>query len=121
MKKDIQTRQDIETLMQTFYNKLLQDPFMSLHFANTDFSHHLPRIVGFWAFVLFDEQMPIGNVFDAHRHLKIDERHFERWINTFCETVDELFTGKITEKAKLNAQTIGHTFQWKMKFLSEKL
>jgi hemoglobin len=118
MKKDISTRQDIETVMQTFYNKLLQDPLMSPHFEKTNFGHHLPRIVGFWAFVLFDEPMPIGNVFDAHRHLKIDERHFERWISTFSATVDELFQGVIAEKAKFNAQTIGHTFQWKMKYLS---
>lgn len=120
MKKDIQTRQDIETLMKTFYGKLLQDPLMSPHFEKTDFSHHLPRIIGFWAFVLLDEPMTIANVFEAHRHLKIDERHFERWINTFSATVDEFFEGKIAEKAKFNAQTIGHTFQWKMKFLSEK-
>jgi hemoglobin len=119
MKTDITTRQDIETLMQTFYNKLLQDPLMSPHFEKTDFGHHLPRIVGFWAFVLLDEPMPIGNVFDAHRHLKIDERHFTQWINTFSATVDELFQGALAEKAKFNAQTIGHTFQWKMKFLSE--
>jgi hemoglobin len=120
MKKDIETRQDIENLMQTFYNKLLQDPLMSPHFANTDFAHHLPRIVSFWAFVLLDEPMTISNVFDAHRPLKIDDRHFEKWISTFSETVDAGFEGKIAEKAKLNAQTIGHTFQWKMKFLNEK-
>ena len=118
MKPDIANRADIEQIMQTFYGKLLQDPLMSPHFENTDFAHHLPRIVGFWAFVLFDEPMPIGNVFDAHRHLKIDERHFTRWIDTFCDTIDAEYAGKMAEKAKQNAKTIGQTFQWKMKFLN---
>jgi hemoglobin len=119
MKKDIESRADIEKLMQTFYDKLLQDPLMSPHFEKTDFSHHMPRIVGFWSFVLLDEPMQIGNVFDAHRHLKIDERHFDRWISTFCTTVDAYFEGKIAEKAKQNAQVIGYTFQSKMQFLSK--
>ena len=119
MKPDIETRADIEHVMQTFYGKLLQDPLMSPHFENTDFAHHFPRIIGFWAFILFDEPMPIGNVFDAHRHLKIDERHFTRWIETFCSTIDAFYEGKMAEKAKFNATTIGHTFQWKMKFISD--
>jgi hemoglobin len=119
IKNDIQTKGDIEQLMQIFYNTLLNDPLMSPHFAQTDFAHHLPRIVGFWAFVLLDEPMQVGNVFDAHRHLKIDARHFERWISTFCKTVDTLFEGKLADKAKHNAEVIGYTFQSKMLFLSK--
>lgn len=121
MKKDIENRQDIELLIATFYDRLLQDPLMSPHFQNTDFVHHTPRIVGFWAFILLDEPMQIGNVFDAHRHLKIDERHFTRWIETFNATVDEFFEGKNAAKAKQNAEVIGFTFQSKMKFQNNQL
>ncbi len=118
-KKDIETRADIEQLMRTFYDTLLKDPLMSPHFANTDFNHHMPRIVSFWAFILLDEPMQVGNVFDAHRHLDIDDRHFDRWISTFCSTVDAHFEGKLADKAKYNAEVIGHTFQSKMRFLSK--
>jgi hemoglobin len=56
-----------------------------------------------------------GNVFDKHRHLKIDDSHFERWIATFCQTVDDLFEGATADKAKQQAKVIGMGFQWKMK------
>jgi hemoglobin len=115
LKKDIENRGDIEVLVELFYSRLLKDPLMSPHFEHTDFVHHTPRIVGFWAFVLLDEPMQIGNVFDAHRHLKIDDRHFERWIQTFSTTIDELFEGKIANKAKQNAEVIGFTFASKLK------
>jgi hemoglobin len=115
MKKDIENKTDIELLIRTFYGKLLEDEFMAPHFKNVDFEHHFPRMIGFWAFVLLDEPMNIGNVFDKHRNLKIDERHFERWIKTFSETVDQFFEGKIADKAKQNAKVIGYTFQSKMK------
>jgi hemoglobin len=115
MKKDIENITDIELLIRTFYGKLLEDEFMAPHFVDVDFEHHFPRMIGFWAFVLLDKPMSIGNVFDKHRHLKIDERHFERWIQTFSETVDTFFVGQTADKAKQNAQVIGYTFQSKMK------
>ncbi|NJN34159.1 MAG: group III truncated hemoglobin [Saprospiraceae bacterium] len=92
---------------------------MSPHFEGLDFEHHFPRMIQFWAFILLDEPGNTGNVFDKHRHLAIDQRHFERWINTFCATVDALFEGKTAEKAKQNAQVIGYTFQSKMTFLNK--
>lgn len=114
MKKDIENRDDIALLVRTFYGKLLTDSLMAPHFEGVDFEHHFPRMIGFWAFVLLDEPMTIGNVFDKHRHLAIDARHFDRWIQTFSETVDDFFEGKIADKAKQNAQVIGFTFQSKM-------
>jgi hemoglobin len=118
MKKDIENRKDIELLVRTFYGKLLEDDLMMPHFKGIDFEHHFPRMIGFWAFILLDEPMTIGNVFDKHRHLKVNETHFERWIQTFSETVDALFEGKTADKAKQNAQVIGYTFQSKMNFIS---
>lgn len=116
--QDIENQQDIENIMRNFYGKLLDDPLMSPHFAQTDFEHHLPRIIGFWAFVLLDEPMQSSNIFDTHRHLKIDKRHFDVWIQTFCETVDAHFAGTKAEKAKQNARVIGFTFQSKLAFLN---
>jgi hemoglobin len=117
MKKDITTREDIEVLMQKFYDTLLEDPFMAPHFKNTDFKHHMPRIVHFWTFILLDEPGFMGNVFDAHRHLDIDERHFTRWISTFHTLVDSLFEGPKAEYAKNQASIIGGGFQTKLKYL----
>jgi hemoglobin len=115
--KDIENQQDIELLVRTFYNRLLDDPLMSAHFEGIDFEHHFPRMFGFWSFILLDTEGFGGNVFDAHRRLNIDERHFERWIATFHATVDDLFEGKKANLAKQQASVIGFGFQSKMKFL----
>ena len=119
MKKDIENQDDIKALVGTFYSRVVQHPDMSAHFANTDFEHHMPRMIAFWAFVLLDAPYHTGNVFDAHRHLDINQSHFDIWINTFCEVTDSLFEGKIADKAKQNAQVIGFTFASKMKMLRE--
>jgi hemoglobin len=117
MAKDIENQADIEKLVRTFYNRLLDDPFMSPFFEGIDFEHHFPRMIHFWSFLLLNTEGFGGNVFDAHRRLDIDERHFERWISTFHKTVDDLFIGNKAEKAKNEASVIGFGFQSKLKFL----
>jgi hemoglobin len=115
--RDISTETDVEKLVRAFYNSLLEDELMAPQFVGLDFEHHFPRMIGFWCFILLDKPFNTGNVFDKHRHLDIDEAHFTRWVATFSETVDSLFLGEKAEKAKFNAQLLGHTFQSKMKFL----
>ena len=117
MARDIENQADIEKLVRTFYSHLIEDPFMSPFFEGIDFEHHFPRMFAFWSFILLNTEGFGGNVFDAHRRLAIDERHFERWISTFHKTVDELFIGNIAEKAKNQASVIGLGFQSKMKYL----
>jgi hemoglobin len=117
MAHDIENQADIEKLVRTFYNHLIEDPFMSPFFEGINFEHHFPRMFAFWSFILLNTEGFGGNVFDAHRRLAIDERHFERWISTFHKTVDELFIGNTAEKAKNQASVIGLGFQSKMKYL----
>ena len=116
---DISTPDDVEKLVRTFYGHLLKDPFMSPFFEHIDFEAHFPRMMAFWSFILLDTEGFTGNVFDAHRRLDIDERHFERWISTFKQTVDALFMGKNAEKAKQQAEVIGYNFQSKLKYLKQ--
>ena len=116
---DISTPDDVEKLVRTFYGHLLEDPFMSPFFEHIDFEAHFPRMMAFWSFILLDTEGFTGNVFDAHRRLDIDERHFERWISTFKQTVDALFMGKNAEKAKQQAEVIGYNFQSKLKYLKQ--
>lgn len=117
MAKDIETQKDIELLVRTFYSRLLDDPFMSPFFEGIDFEHHFPRMIAFWSFILLNTEGFGGNVFDVHRRLAIDERHFERWLSTFHKTVDDLFIGNTAEKAKDQSSVIAMGFQSKMKYL----
>jgi hemoglobin len=119
MKKDITNQADVEQLVRTFYTRLLADPLMSPFFKHIDFEAHFPRMIAFWAFILIDTEGFTGNVFDVHRNLDIDERHFERWITTFQHTVDDLFMGKKADKAKNHAEVIGYNFLSKLKYLKQ--
>src|SRR4051812_14086495 len=115
MKRDIQTKEDIELMMREFYGSLLTDPEIKPVFDNTDFEKHMPHIVAFWALVLLDEVGYTTNVFDKHVNLPIKEEHFAIWLEHFERTVDSLFEGEKAELAKSRANLIAYTFKEKMK------
>jgi hemoglobin len=115
MKRDIETKTDIERMIRTFYASLLTNEEIKPLFANTDFEAHMPHMVAFWSFVLLDEEGYKTNVFDKHVHLPIKEEHFEIWLQHFENTINTLFKGEKAEMAKLRAQNIAYTFKIKLK------
>jgi len=118
MKADIATRDDIVMMVQTFYDRVLQDSLLAPHFVGIDLPTHLPRMIDFWCFSILEEGSFKGNIFDKHVHLKIDETHFKRWLLLFHQTVDEMFAGDYATKALQRADLIGYTFASKMATLN---
>ena len=116
-KVEITTQDDVNHLVSQFYSKVLKDELLSPHFAGIDLEHHLPRIAAFWALILIDQEGYKGNVFDKHAHLKIDNRHFDRWVELFSQTVDEYFTGEKAELAKQRGKLLQYTFMSKLEKL----
>lgn len=107
MKQDIQTRADIELLINTFYDKAKNDDLISYIFnnvANVNWEHHLPIMYNFWEFSLLETASYRGNLIDKHIALHKQEpltaEHFERWQLLFNQTLDELFVGENVIKAK---------------------
>lgn len=110
---DIQTRADIELLMQEFYNRLLADPSISYIFtdvAKIDLPSHLPHLADFWEMTLFHTGGYRKNVMQLHLDLNTKEKltnaHFDTWLSHFIATVDSLFTGEIAEITKTRALSI---------------
>lgn len=126
--KDIETRQDLENLMQAFYSKALSDEIIGFIFtevAKLDLAHHLPIIVDFWEMVLFQSvnfQEKYGRS-PMQVHLQLNEKtplkkeHFARWLKIFNQTIDENFTGEKAEMAKMRAVSIANTML--IKFASQ--
>lgn len=112
--KDIEKYEDIEILVSAFYDKLLEDPITKDKFQNLDIKAHLPKIVDFWAFILIDKPGYSGNVFDRHLHLNLEPGHFERWIEFWTTTVNELYKGPKAELAVQRALLLSYTFQSKL-------
>lgn len=118
--KDIEKYEDIELLVSRFYDKLLEDPITKDKFTHLDIKAHLPKIVDFWAFILIDKPGYKGNVFDRHSHLNLQPAHFERWVEFWVSTVNEMFKGPKAELAVHRAMLLSYTFQSKMHGNDEK-
>jgi hemoglobin len=121
MKQDIQTRQDLFVLLTKFYDTLLGDQSISYIFtdvAKINMQHHLPIIVDFWEMVLFDTPTYKKNAIQPHLDLnqksKFEKHHFDTWLATFGNTVDELFEGKNAFAAKQKAKSIATIMQIKI-------
>lgn len=113
MKKEIQTREDIEQMVDSFYEMVNKDELIGPFFneiAQVDWPHHLPRMYDFWESILFDKTTFKGNPLQVHAQLnqkkKLEKIHFERWLSLFEKNLDQLFTGERAEKARQRAKSI---------------
>jgi len=113
--KDIQNRNDIVLVVETFYEKIMKDALLLPFFKHLNFEKHLPKMVDFWAFVLLDETGYTTNVTDKHLNLPLKKEHFDQWILLFNQTIDSLYAGEKVEMAKQRAFLIGWTIENKMK------
>jgi len=113
MKRDIETRDDLENLLREFYAVATCDEKIGHHFAELDLETHLPIIVDFWKKILFGEPVYFGNPLAVHQTLHekspLKLEHFQRWVEIFSQTVDELFAGETADNAKLRSKMIAHS------------
>ena len=120
--KDIETIEDIELLVNTFYNKVKKDDVIGFFFndvAKTNWEVHLPKMYLFWRALLFMDIKFEGNPVGAHIPINLqvpmEERHFDHWVGLWKETVDELFEGETAEDAKNKGQNIAKMMAFKMR------
>jgi hemoglobin len=121
MKKDITSRQDIELLMNNFYEKLLADPAINYIFtqvAKLDIKTHLPVIADFWESVLLNNNVYHNNAMKIHMNLNektpLLRSHFDVWLQHFTDTVDQLFEGTVALLAKQRAASVATVMQIKI-------
>lgn len=121
MKTDISTRADIETLITTFYNKVVADPLIGFIFNDimkVNWEEHLPIMYDFWETQLLDadkyHRNAMGVHFEVNRRIKLEESHFNRWLELFTSSIDELFEGNVAEAAKKKAGSIAAVMLFKM-------
>jgi hemoglobin len=115
---DIRDRRDIELLIDSFYAKVKQDDVIGFFFANVDWPNHLPNIYSFWESIVFGTAAYRGDPMTAHRHIHekhpMEHHHFERWVELFKKTTDELFTGINAETVKARADSIARLMEFKV-------
>ena len=124
--RDIETRADCERLVRAFYGKALADPiigFLFVDIAKLDLEAHVPRIASFWETILLGARSYGGGAFRPHAalHAQVPLRraHFDRWVQLWAETVDELFAGPRAHLAKAHAERVARAFHARLAGLPE--
>ncbi len=113
-RREISTREDVNQLVDNFYDKVLRDETIGPFFKAINFDHHKPLMVDFWCFVLLDHTGYKTDVTAKHMHMHLQENHFKRWLALFEETIDQLFEGDKAQLAIQRANIIGWTIQSKI-------
>jgi len=121
VKASIETRADIEKLVTLFYEKVKKDPTIGFIFTEKvqlDWPHHISVITDFWESILLDNPVYQKNAMEVHydlnKKIPLEKIHFDTWLQLFFCTLDELFEGPITEKAKIRAKSIADLMAFKM-------
>ncbi len=110
--KDIENIDDIKRLVDDFYTKVRADELLAPVFASRidDWGPHLDKMYRFWNVALFQIREYTGNPFAKHVNLPVNDKHFERWLELFYETLDANFSGSVADDAKRRSLIMANTF-----------
>lgn len=121
MLADIKNRDDIVTLVNTFYDEVRKDELLAPIFderVKINWEKHLPVMYDFWENIVFYTGSYSGNPMDVHKQMhekfSLSAGDFARWIQLFTSTVDSLFKGEHAELAKQRAISIATVMQLKI-------
>ncbi|HYI76196.1 MAG TPA: group III truncated hemoglobin [Chryseolinea sp.] len=116
-KNDIRNVEDIKILVFTFYERVKKDDLLSTIINDQtipNWSDHLNLMSEFWQTVLLNKEPYKGTPAKKHVDLPIGNQHFDRWITVFHQTLDDLFSGPVTEEAKFQAHKMAEIFRYKL-------
>lgn len=121
IKKDIETRHDIDIFIRSFYKKVMADKDIGIVFTEIfpiNWNSHIPLIVDFWETILLDHPLYKKNAMQVHyeinKRFPLRKEHFDAWLNHFNSTLDEMFEGATTSLAKTRAASIASMMELKM-------
>lgn len=104
-------------MVDTFYGRVQEDdsigPIFNSKLAGR-WPIHLEKMYTFWQTILLDEYTYSGRPFPPHAQLPIEAAHFERWLQIFDQTVNDLFEGPVAEEAKSRGRKMAALFQVKL-------
>ncbi|AYN02837.1 MULTISPECIES: group III truncated hemoglobin [unclassified Flavobacterium] len=119
---DITTIEDIKLLVNTFYAKVQKDDLIGPIFNERiqgRWPEHLETMYKFWQTILLEQHSYSGSPFPPHKHLPVDQSHFNRWIEIFTKTVDSLFIGILAEEAKMRGVNMASMFLYKIEYFRD--
>ncbi len=118
MKKDIETLEDIQQLVNSFYTLVQKDLLIGAIFATkiSDWPTHLEKMYRFWQTVLLEVHTYTGSPFPPHAKMPLAAEHFNRWLTIWEENIDLQFEGKKAAEAKMRGERMAAMFLSKIEF-----
>lgn len=119
--KKLESREDIELLVNSFYNKVVKDETIGFFFKDVikvDWDKHLPKMYSFWESILFGQMSYKGNPMAVHFPINqmeaMEKKHFEKWLELWKQTIEENFTGQNASMAIAKSENIANLMAYKM-------
>ncbi|WP_144283170.1 group III truncated hemoglobin [Chryseobacterium echinoideorum] len=119
--KKLESREDIELLINSFYAKVIKDEIIAFFFndvAKVNWDHHLPKMYSFWETILFGQMSYKGNPMAVHFPVNevaaMEKKHFEQWLKLWKETILENFHGENVSMAITKSENIAKLMSFKM-------
>jgi hemoglobin len=122
MKTDIQNRNDIELLVNEFYTLVQADDLIGNIFnkiIQDRWPTHLSKMYSFWETILLENYTYSGAPFMPHAKLPLEQKHFDRWLLLFGNTIDKYFEGPVAEDAKARASKMAVMFLSKINYIRD--
>ncbi len=113
MLPDLDNREEIRQLVDTFYRKVDKDNLLGPIFndlAKVDWEEHTPKLTAFWCQLALGQSCFQGN--PAGKHIRFSAleqftaQHFDRWLSLFHGTIDGSWDGPYATAIKDRAVTI---------------
>lgn len=117
MQHDILNLEDVKRLVDNFYGRVREDEMLAPIFntrLQDRWPEHLEKMYRFWQTVLLGEHTYYGAPFPPHAKLPVSHIHFERWMQLFNSTVEDLFTGEKADEAKWRGNKMAEMFEIKI-------
>lgn len=125
-KQDIINRQDVELIVNTFYDRVRSNETLGYIFddvMHTNWDKHLPKMYDFWENILFQTGKYNGRPFPPHvqvnEKVTLTNHHFDTWLQLFERTTDDLFEGTKATEIKFRASSIKQIFNGKINYMNE--
>lgn len=122
-KKNIESIEDIQKMVNDFYDAVKADPLIGPKFtevAQVDWDKHLPKMYQFWSDLMLGTEEYRGRPFPPHLRLDLTAEHFSRWVSLFHQVVNKNFHGLKADEVKFRAQTIAMNFQTNIQMIRQQ-
>lgn len=103
----------IGVLIRTFYSRARGDELIGPIFADAveDWDHHIETITNFWSSVMLRTGRYSGRPLRPHLLLPLEGKHFDRWLELFESTANELFSDEVAHAFIIRARRIADSFE----------